>query len=416
MRALPTTTSRVQTRPTIPAPIIGLVILMLGGSMVLLYGKEVAWRYVLFFLLGACLIAIPRWRDAILFAFALAFVEGFARNWFTHTRLPLLMKDFVLCAVYAGVLLEYVPQRKRIFFSSPLTWPIVCIVLLSLAYAPVSPNLTVALVGVKTWLFYIPLMYAAYLALDSRKAVLNFFFLIVLMAVPISLFGVWQGMHPERYAALGREFRFWTAWGASGAAHFRATSTFSGPGQFGGFLTVATILCLALIEGDDSKVRRSISWAALVVIMAGVFASNNRWSWMATTGSIAATLLVSLGKQKKQAVPLLAGGAIAIAVILYSPLRTMVVDRVGTLTRLGLGGIFMNYVWDRIVITARNLDAFIGKGLGTAAPGSRYVWEGYELVESQLWVALKELGIVGVGLYEWLFVAGIVLAFRTLRG
>ncbi len=107
--------------------------------------------------LGLCFIF---WRQAVYAVFLITFVEGFFRNLLDRPSL-LLVKDVVLALIYVRVFGGRLARGLPLIPHSPINRPLAvfsAIVLLQTLNPNVS-SMAQGLVGLRAWLYYVPLYY-----------------------------------------------------------------------------------------------------------------------------------------------------------------------------------------------------------------------------------------------------------------
>ena len=133
------------------------------------------------------------------------------------------------------------------------------------------------LVGVRTWLYYVPLYFVAREMIANEADLRRFAWFILVCAVPIGMLGFYQYVAgSDAYANLGPGFAnatFITGDGAS--VIFRPNATFAWSSNFALFLALATLLCLGLLLGSRGHKRWVLS-ALLVALIAANVLENQR--------------------------------------------------------------------------------------------------------------------------------------------
>jgi hypothetical protein len=342
------------------------------------------------------------WRQAVYGVLVIVFVEGYLRNLFNDPAV-LLFKDLALLAIYMRVIGDRVHRRLSILPSSPIALPLAVfagIVFVQMANPHVT-SFQQTLVGVRTWLYYVPLYFVAREMIANEADLRRFAWFILVCAVPIGMLGFYQYVAgSDAYANLGPGFANATFIAGDGASViFRPNATFAWSSNFALFLALATLLCLGLLLGSRGHKRWALS-ALLVALIAANVLENQR------------SLLVLLPPLMLLTVALRRSASTAVTTALAVVLGLAVVGLIasqGTFLRVdGLirneGGIFHVRTMTYAEHFRMALRSPIGFGTGATAIGSRYVAGDIPLfVEFSLAKVAGDLSLVGLAAYLWLF-------------
>ncbi len=130
------------------------------------------------------------WRQAMYAVFVVLFVEGYFRN-LLNTPDVLLVKDLMLAAIYLRVLADRANRHSGLIPASPINVPLLAFTGIVLVQT-LNPNVASvgqALVGIRTWLFYVPLYFVAREMFQDERELRRFMWFVVLSAVPIGAIG-----------------------------------------------------------------------------------------------------------------------------------------------------------------------------------------------------------------------------------
>ncbi len=354
------------------------------------------------------------WRHAVYGVLVLLFVEGYARN-YLNTPAVLLVKDVALLAIYVRLIGDRVYRRLPLIPASPLTLPLAVFAGIVVAQMA-NPNVTSfeqSLVGVRTWLYYVPLYFVALEMIDSEGTLRRLVRFVLLCAVPICALGFYQYIQgSDAYASLGPGFAGATFRTGSGIdAVFRPNSTFAWSSNFALFLALSTLLCLGLLMGSRGRLR----WA-LAVLLVGLVAADvveNQRTLLVLLpplALVAAMLRRSTGTAAMTALVVVLG--LVVVALIASPGTFM---RVDGLMR-NQDGVFhvraMTYV-DHFRLA---LGSPIGYGTGATALGTRYVAGNIPLfVEFSLAKVAGDLSLLGLAAYLWMFLALLRTTLKAHR-
>jgi hypothetical protein len=342
------------------------------------------------------------WRQAVYGVLIIVFVEGYFRNMLNNPQV-LLLKDLALFAIYLRVAGDRIHRRVSIVPPSPIALPLgvfAAIVVVQMANPHVT-SFQQALVGVRTWLYYVPLYFVAREMITSEADLRRIARFILICAIPIVLFGLLQyRAGSQAYASLGQGFANATFVAGDGASViYRPNATFAWPSHFALFLSLATILSLGLMLGSRGRAR----WM-LALLLVGLMAANvieNQRSLLVLLPPLL-LLMVAMRRSAGMATTMVLAGALALAVVvpLASPGTFMRVDGLIRNT----DGIFHVRTMTYAEHFRLALASPIGFGTGATALGTRYVAGDIPLfVEFSLAKVAGDLSLVGLAAYLWLF-------------
>lgn len=252
--------------------------------------KEYRWAIVfapvgiivLLFLYGAIL---KRWRWGIygLIAYMpFSGLPGILLYSYIGTGWASLIKDFLfVIPAYLGFAWWYLkyPERKRMSFwgsRAIVTFMALLAVLVVVhLFNPKLVNLLVGLIGLKVWLFYVPLYFLGYHLIRSKAQLIRISQVLLALGMIPVLYGIAQAvliytgrtdlayaLHgPSAEAATQLFARFDTA---GGAGLVRVPGLFTFPLQYSSFLLTLLAVAYALWNGGDSD-RTHTFWYALAL-------------------------------------------------------------------------------------------------------------------------------------------------------
>ncbi|HVD14473.1 MAG TPA: hypothetical protein VNK73_08480 [Actinomycetota bacterium] len=214
---------------------------------------------------------------------------------YPNVRLALLMKDLVfVIPAYMGFVASRQAQRRRI---APGALPVVLLALFALlvvvqVFNPALPNRLVGLIGVKVWLFYVPLCLIGYHLVETMADLGRLLAVMSLAAVVPALVGLveavlvysghpdlvyrWYGGAAESATQGFVQFDF-----LGGGSLRRIPSTFSYTAQYFSFTVSMVAITYAWWRGALAKGRFAPAGAALwLLLLAASFLSGARAAFM----------------------------------------------------------------------------------------------------------------------------------------
>ena len=398
------------------AMIVGLVF----GAAVLTAVLAAAAVHEQYSALGLYLVAaavflfcLVYWRPAVYGVFLVLFVEGYLRNRF-DTPSVLVLKDMMIAAIYLRVFGGRLLAGKSIVPATPVNVPLAVFMAIALIQAlnPFVINGEQALIGLRTWIFYLPLYYVAREMLQTEQDVRRFVWFVLICAVPICALAVYQyRLGPSAYASQGQAFANATfvTFGSSDWI-FRPNATFSWPSHFAEFLSVVILLSVGMVLGTTGR-RRALLWGLLALLVGVELIEGQRASYLLLTPAVA-LILALRGKLWTVPVAALTLGLVMLVVGLLTGSAGL--ERVRELSE-NRGNVFGSHAeafWSYTVIALEN--APIGLGVGATSLGTRYVANSIPLfIEVPLAKVVADLSLVGLIAYLWLFGTLCLTSFRA---
>lgn len=393
---------------------VRLLLALLGLSGCVVVISLQVWRPLADVYLAAALGAVVCfvfWRQAIYGVFIAVLLEGYFRN-LLNTPNVLLIKDAMIAIILVRLLADRIMHRERLVPRSPINVPLAVFAALCVAQSlnPQMLSVNQALVGLRTWLYYVALYYigAEMIKEDSDRR--RFLWFMLLTGVLVSVIGVLQLIAgPDAYSRLGPGFRqatFVTTTGPNSQPVYRPNSTFAWSSHFAIYLAGVTLMCTGAVGASRGRSR------VLLLLLFGGFLAVNVVEGQRTLVVLLPFLILSVFlsvRKWKQAIGVAAAG-VAIAAIAISLVgstqngRLTSLDRqVGVITNAdGILTEQSTYVFAQIAGTVKSVP--LGQGTGASANGSRYVNGSIPLfLEVSLAKAVADLGVVGAVAYLGLF-------------
>ena len=382
----------------------------------------------------ALLMGILDWRRSILGLLAYFPVSGvLSIALYPHTAPGALAKDvlFVIPA-YVGYGLQKYTERRRVHVPAlpAIALAVVAALVLVQMLNPSLPKLLVALIGAKTWLFYIPMVFIGHDLIRDRADFDRFLLVIAVTAIVPCAIGVieaaliyaghastvygWYGSAasavtqgfatisagsifirrvPSTFTFATQYYSFTVGALAIAYAAWRYTLSPRGRGRWGIFL-MALILLASMLSG-----ARSALLLTPAVLVGAVALDVGRRSWLRRVAIVVVAIAVGLG--------------LATAVLGAQPISLL-----GDVASHGLVQLREVFV-DGIRRGLRQTTFGLGTGVDTIA--SRYALSAGSLFQTvggtwqESWWAkcLLELGVVGLVAGAVFMVSVVVHAIRT---
>jgi hypothetical protein len=371
----------------------------------------------------AVALAVWRWHYAVYTLLAYVAVGGAVQLLLFDVKWIVLLKDilFVIPCYLCLVIMKGRPHiRLPRYFA--FTIGLFVVVVVAQLFNPSGPPWTARLIGLKVWLFYLPLIaVGSTVAISERRIrdVLRVF--LVVMWLPclaglaqwilsltlgyqraISLFyGVAaSAASTQGYASFGV--------GSQGAQLIRIPATFSYPTQYYNYLLCAITAAWIAGIGEKSRRWRSFARASMMVgIVASIF-SGIRSAFLFTPLLI--LLLYVLKRDARRIVGTVAVAAVLIAAGLSQSSLTL--EDIASYT----SDLTVMYAHVNGVSYVAHYLSPLGTGVGSGTNATRYVMDSDDLNPENYYAkAAHELGIPGLVAVVLLLTASIAVGFRDLR-
>ena len=390
---------------------------------------------------GALLLGLRSWRLAIVALLVYIPVSGIAIDLAYGHRLErgvaVLAKDFLfIVPAYAGFVVWAWRRRERVDFPGApilLLFALAAIVVAQ-AFNPSLPEPFVGLVGVKVWLFYVPLLFLGYHLVRTKAELYRLFGLMTLLAIVPAAIGLIEAafiyggrgdlvyrIYGDAAGAVTQEYVGLELPG--GGQLRRIPSTFSSFYQYYLFLAVMLAVGYAWWRGRRLGRRQALlAAAAWLVLFAASFLTGVRAAFFMTPFLLALVLLLEGRSGVRFAVRwLVPVAAVVLALVTIVPGSHLL----GVWTETADVG--RQEFWDVIVDSGReavSLTVF-GLGSGIDSIASRYAYgseaEWQEAIfpllgrwhESWYVKAWLELGAVGLAIVLALLVTLVVRGVRA---
>ncbi len=326
---------------------------------------------------------------------------------FYPSPLPKLLKDVLfVIPLYAILTLFHLSDIRSVRVPIPVAVSLLALAILVLVQAanPAIPNIAVAVLGVKVWLLYIPLLLViagVVRTASDYHGLLRFLVLLAVIPCTFGLFQYWQSLTFGYRATMSTYYgpatfevtqRF-SNFDFGGIRLFRIPSTFTFVTQYFGFI-FASIVPAYVVWRTDPNVRwRVVGGLVLVLLIIAGFLSGARAAFLFIPGLLGLFLLFE-GRATILLVttPIFVCAIAVVAVALGFDLSQLIDDTIARL--LHREGTLRPVVLDFLSA----LSAFpFGNGTGMNTGAARIVAPG-ELIlfETYYGRVVQELGILGL--------------------
>lgn len=235
----------------------------------------------------ATTMAILRdWRSGLFIFLCWLVLEDMIRKYLGNSLVIFFAKDMIIGITFCSM---WIARRKNqlLTFKPPFIFWLAIFFWLGVAqvFNPHSPSIFFGLLGIKTYFFYIPLMFAGYALLRTEEDLRKILMLNMWIAIVVAGLGVLQsfggggfltpdGMAPEIYelSHLVRQAP------QSHLMAARATSVFVSDGRFGMFLLLLFILAFGTAGYllYRTKRGRGVVYVAVATVTLATIMSSSR--------------------------------------------------------------------------------------------------------------------------------------------
>ena len=403
-------------------------------------GVEASWPLLVAggaVFLAALLVGVLNWRWSVyglLLYLPFSGIPILAA--YPDTEVPVLLKDFLfVIPAYVGFLACFGRRFRHIWFAAAPTVLFATLGLLVAAQAfnPALPRGLVGAIGVKVWLFYIPLYFLAYHFVRDRRDLFRLLTLVSVAAVVPALVGVFQaglfrGDHDSWVSflegiygdAAGPATQGFTQFDLPGGGIIRRVpSTFSSWTQYFNFVATMVAVTYAWWRGALSGRRAGLLGAGVCLLMVtATLLTGARAAFLLVPVLLALILALQQGARRPSPRALAApvGVVLAFAAV-FAVVSPSLLAQVFTKVGLEFGTTFFESFGKAVEITWSGL----GTGIDTIA--SRYAYSSTALFPAvggiwfeSWWVkVVLELGIPGLVVVAALFATILARGFRQHR-
>jgi hypothetical protein len=421
---------------------------VLAPSSALLAAPDAAVEYVLAALVlgGAFALGYAFPQPAFFGLVAVAVIEGAVRKWVLNDVVVFLVKDFLALGIYAAVL----PGLRREEWRRPwwLLAPLGGIVLLVILYMPRAGSWSQAVIGLRGWTIYVPLLWVAPRLLATRARTLGLVLLVLVAGIFEAIFAAVQSLsgNAELNKLLPGTLPPLVTDAAGAVSYLRPSGTMLQVGAFAVLILFAVLCAYALVAATSRRTLVALGAAAPAALIFAIVYAGGRALFLGVAGASVALAAYLIWRRRFGAfaavVVSVAAGYLILAVQPYGGangderqrIAYTVLDEEGRVLRseveVGAGAPRGGYVSRATAIEQGDVGAVpsvytstrirnqllfvkdqpvVGHGTGTMTLGSEYVLPGRRLAAESVYAkAAYELGLPGFVLLAWLFGALIV--------
>lgn len=388
---------------------------------------------------GPILLAIPlllfawpfiinRWQRGIYLLILFMPFAGIPILLAYPSGLAALTKDFLFVVpIYLGFLLSWIinrEQQKQIRIPAIVGVAVLCLAIVTLYQAlnPKAANWLVSFIGLKVWLFYIPLMFLGSAYIRKKTDLIKLLRLMAVIAwIPCTI-GILQWLscmtfgYQETMQAIYGE----TALSATqnyalfviGGYFYRIPSTFSFVTQYFGYILAMIVPAYALSRLDDSSRWRKFAKITLIYMILASFLCGAKAAYVFVPLLLMFTFLLDgrlVGVLRGAVVlPLIFFLSMSIGGIDTAKLVNMVYSQVGHYGQ--------EQAYGGLAMALEKAPFGVGTGMNTGA--GRYAFAdpaSFITIENYYAKAVVELGLIGLFIVVALFLSLIVLGFRKRK-
>lgn len=368
--------------------IIGLAIGLIGAK----FGIGIAIVATMLVLLISAIIL--DYQKAVILLGIYVFIDFIVRNISGLGVFSSIWDELMFLAFLCIFIYKLIRYRKISFYkSTPLDFPIMFFVFVGVLLVFVnSPDLGIAIDGLRAVVQYMFWYFLAVQLLDSIKGILRIYWLLTVTGTILGLHGIYQ------YLTGAEMLGNWVD--SAENITTRAYSIVGSPNILGAVFVLFIPMSIALLTSDHNKIRKFIAFCMTLIMAGGLFATMSRGAWIAIAFG---TFIFILYKNKKLILPLILCGGIALIMLpsLSSRLTYMFTDEYKVKSSQG-GRI---YRWEEGISAWSEGNKAIGLGLGryggavaTNNDLSPFYMDNYYLK------TLAEMGIVGLTAFALLII------------
>jgi hypothetical protein len=401
---------------------------------------------------AGCAIAVSilnDWRVGLYWFLGWLTFEDFARKYSGNGLLLFFGKDILVALIYVAFFIAYRKKKVKIFrppfmlFLSLFFWLGVLQV-----FNQYSPHILYGLLGLKTYFYYIPLMFVGYAFVQSDEDLRKFLNWNILLAGVVAAVGIAQAilgnsfLNPVNLAPDLRELGdLQKVTPISGQVFNLPDSVFVSTGRYGEYLILAMILALGAAGYLllYSKRGRMVVYGATGLLGVGALLSGSRGPLLYVFGSaiiLPMAFLWGAPWRQKQAHRMVkairwSGALFCLGILIFfvvfpEAMGSRIAYYSETLLPSSSSYQLSYRTWD---YPLQNLEAafslpnwVVGNGIGTASLGGQYIEKLTGRATQNIWVEegfgnlIVEMGILAP--FLWFLWAGALLYYgwKVTRG
>lgn len=221
------------------------------------------------------------WRRAIKAVFVILVLEGALRKWVLPQASEMIyfLKDLVLLGGYVG----FLTSGNKFLIKNNVINILILLVAGWCFFQAFNPSLGSPLIGVlglRSYLFYIPLMWIMPSLFQSEEELYKFLRSHLLLLIPVGILGIIQffspASSPVNAYAWGEEGPGIATFGFGADAPVRVTSTFSYISGYSLYLPVCLSLLIPLLSIKQSQKWRWLTVVELLLLSVNLLMTGSR--------------------------------------------------------------------------------------------------------------------------------------------
>jgi hypothetical protein len=383
--------NNLKNRINILIILIGLGIGMIGAK----FGISIALGTTMVILLGASIIL--DYEKTVILLGIYVFIDFLTRNIGGLAIVSSIWDELMFLAFLCIFIYKLIRYRKTgNYKSTPIDFPIIFFILISIFLVLInSPNLGIAIDGLRAVVQYMLWYFLVVQLIDTSKGVLKVYWVLTSVGTILGLHGIYQYL--TRAEMLGN----WVD--SSETIRTRAYSIVGSPNILGAIFVLFIPMGIALVTSDYNYLRKFIALCMTIIMMGSLFATMSRGAWIAAAFGIGIYILY---KNKKLILPLIIFAGIIFITVPSISSRLTYMFSAEYKYKSSKGGRI--YRWQEGIETWSEGNKAMGLGLGryggavaTNNDLSPFYMDNYYLK------TLAEMGLIGLGSFILLLICVI---------
>ncbi len=273
---------------------------VLIGGVAAVFGIRLALMIVFILLLGILILADYQRSVYILALYVL--IDYVVRHLLGSALLSGIWDELLFIGLLFIWIYKLIQHKKAKYKWTPLDLPIALFILVGIVLMLFkSPNLLIAIEGLRAVVQYILWYYIAVQLVDTTETAIKVYWILVLLGSLLGLHGIYQYIMkvpmPGNWVDSAENIRT------------RAFSIVGSPNILGSLLVLLIPMSLALFVFEKNKLRKLVALGTAVIMSGALFATMSRGAWV---GAALAVILFLLFKNRKLIFPALVLGSIFI--------------------------------------------------------------------------------------------------------
>jgi hypothetical protein len=375
----------------------------------------------LFLLVGLWAAILPRWRLGLELYILFIPFAGAVELWLYPAPWAVLIKDVLfVMPTYIGFAMS--SELRFTLGSLPKSFASIVLLFAGLvlvqALNPAGPGLLATVIGLKVWLFYVPMLLLGRAYVRDRASLLRLSHLMICLVWLPCLVGVVQWLLA---LAFGYQYAISLFYGAAARAAtqnfssfnnglIRIPSTFSFPAQYLNYILCMLVPVLGCASIETEHVWQTLRAISLPLLCVAGFMSGTRAAFVMIPLMLLAFYMLRRGAFGVLWAGLLMAGFLAVALSVSGIDSTGLLQMETDLTQSYTTG-QAGMIEDALQLT------WIGQGVGSNTGASRFTnkdVDGLTIFENYYAKAIVELGLAGLAVVVLFQVFPLMWAVRFL--